>query len=139
LVHRASSTPVAWWSWPTSVVSRRRVLEVVFILLEPPPPLRRIFIGSHSLPSLWFAVSVLHIAHLPVPWLQNGRRALPSRANAPVRPRLAPPSVSIGVPSPSSVLLLQPVPTNRLNTFPRTRGSLSHCTLPGIAPPSSAS
>jgi hypothetical protein len=32
----------------------------VFILLEFPSPLRRIFIGSHSLPPLWFAVSVLH-------------------------------------------------------------------------------
>jgi hypothetical protein len=36
------------------------VLEVVFILLEFRFPLRRIFIGSHSLPPLWFAVSVLH-------------------------------------------------------------------------------
>jgi hypothetical protein len=50
LVPRASSTPVAAWSWPTWVVSRIRVLEVVFILLEPPSPSRRIFIGSHSLP-----------------------------------------------------------------------------------------
>jgi hypothetical protein len=33
------------------VVSRRRVLEAVFILLEFPSPSRRIFIGSHSLPS----------------------------------------------------------------------------------------
>jgi hypothetical protein len=31
-------------------VSRRRVLEAVFILLEFPSPSRRIFIGSHSLP-----------------------------------------------------------------------------------------
>jgi hypothetical protein len=35
------------------------VLEAVFILLEFPSPSRRIFIGSHSLPPLWFAVSVL--------------------------------------------------------------------------------
>jgi hypothetical protein len=35
------------------------VLEVVFILLEFLSPSRRIFIGSHSLPPLWFAVSVL--------------------------------------------------------------------------------
>jgi hypothetical protein len=35
-------------------------LEAVFILLEPLSPSRRIFIGSHSLPPLWFAVSVLH-------------------------------------------------------------------------------
>jgi hypothetical protein len=31
----------------------------MFILLEFPSPSRRIFIGSHSLPPLWFAVSVL--------------------------------------------------------------------------------
>jgi hypothetical protein len=59
LVPRSSGTPVATWSWPTWVVSRRRVLEVVFILLEFPSPSRRIFIGSHSVPPLWFAVSVL--------------------------------------------------------------------------------
>jgi hypothetical protein len=35
------------------------VLEVVFILLEPLSLLRRIFIGSHSLPPLWVAVSIL--------------------------------------------------------------------------------
>jgi hypothetical protein len=35
------------------------VLEAEFILLEFPSPSRRIFIGSHSLPPLWFAVSVL--------------------------------------------------------------------------------
>jgi hypothetical protein len=34
-------------------------LEAGFILLEFPSPSRRIFIGSHSLPPLWFAVSVL--------------------------------------------------------------------------------
>jgi hypothetical protein len=34
------------------------VLEAAFILLEFPSPSRRIFIGSHSLPPLWFAVSV---------------------------------------------------------------------------------
>jgi hypothetical protein len=31
----------------------------VFILLEFPSPSRRIFIGSRSLPPLWFALSVL--------------------------------------------------------------------------------
>jgi hypothetical protein len=36
------------------------VLEAMFILLEFPSTSRRIFIGSHSLPPLWFAVSVLH-------------------------------------------------------------------------------
>jgi hypothetical protein len=49
LVPRASSIPVAAWSWPTWVVSRRRVLEDVFSLLEPLSPSRRIFIGCHSL------------------------------------------------------------------------------------------
>jgi hypothetical protein len=34
-------------------------LEAAFILLEFPSPSTRIFIGSHSLPPLWFAVSVL--------------------------------------------------------------------------------
>jgi hypothetical protein len=65
LVPRTSSTPVAAWSWPTWVVSGRRVLEAVFILSEPPSPSRRIFIGSHSLPPLWFAVSVLQTLHAP--------------------------------------------------------------------------
>jgi hypothetical protein len=50
LVPRSSSTSVAAWYWPTWVVSRRRVLEAVFILLESPSLSRRIFIGSHSLP-----------------------------------------------------------------------------------------
>jgi hypothetical protein len=59
LVPRSGGTPVATWAWPTWVVSRRRVLEAVFVLLEVPSPSRRIFIGSHSLPPLWFAVSVL--------------------------------------------------------------------------------
>jgi hypothetical protein len=59
LVPRSSNTSVAAWAWLTWVVSQRRVLEVVFILLESPSPSRRIFIGSHSLPPLWFAVSVL--------------------------------------------------------------------------------
>jgi hypothetical protein len=50
LAPRFSGTPVAMWAWTTWVVSRRRVLEAVFILLEFPSPSRRIFIGSHSLP-----------------------------------------------------------------------------------------
>jgi hypothetical protein len=50
LVPRSSGTPVATWAWPIWVVSRRCVLEAVFILLEFPSPPRRIFIGSHSLP-----------------------------------------------------------------------------------------
>jgi hypothetical protein len=59
LVSRSSGTPVATWASPTWVVSRRRVLKAMFILLEFPSPSRRIFIGSHSLPPLWFAISVL--------------------------------------------------------------------------------
>jgi hypothetical protein len=50
LVPRSSSTSVAAWTWPTWVVSRRRVLEAVFVLLESLSPSRKIFIGSHSLP-----------------------------------------------------------------------------------------
>jgi hypothetical protein len=50
LVPRSSSTSVAAWTWPTWVVSRKRVLEAVFVLLESLSPSRRIFIGSHSLP-----------------------------------------------------------------------------------------
>jgi hypothetical protein len=50
LVPRSSSTPVGAWAWPTWVVSRRRVLQAVFVLLEFSSPSRRIFIGSHSLP-----------------------------------------------------------------------------------------
>jgi hypothetical protein len=59
LVPRFSSTLVAAWAWPTWVVSQRSVLEAMFVLYESPSPSRRIFIGSHSLPPLWFAVSVL--------------------------------------------------------------------------------
>jgi hypothetical protein len=59
LVPRSSGTLVATWAWPIWVVSRRRVLEVVLVLLESPYPSRRIFIGAHSLPPLWFSVSVL--------------------------------------------------------------------------------
>jgi hypothetical protein len=61
LVPRSSGTPVATWAWPTWVGSQRCVLEAVFILLEFPSPSRRIFIGSHSLPPVWFAVSVLQV------------------------------------------------------------------------------
>jgi hypothetical protein len=66
LVPRASGTSVATWAWPIWVVSRRRVLEVEFILLEFPSHSKRIFIGSHSVPPLWFAVSVLQVVSEPV-------------------------------------------------------------------------
>jgi hypothetical protein len=81
LVPRSSGTPAATWARPAWVVSRRRVLELVFILLEFPSPLRRIFIGSHSLPPLWYAVSVLQVVSKPVrvfidsnqSWIQGWR------------------------------------------------------------------
>jgi hypothetical protein len=50
LVPRSSGTPVATWAWLTWVVSQRRVLEAMFILLEFPSLSRRIFSDSHSLP-----------------------------------------------------------------------------------------
>jgi hypothetical protein len=52
------------------------VLEAVFVLLEFSSPSRRIFIGSHSLPPLWFAVSVLQsslVITLPVNNTYNNR------------------------------------------------------------------
>jgi hypothetical protein len=63
LVPRSSGTPVATWAWPIWVVSRRGVLEAVFILLELSSPSIRIFIGSHSLPPSLvrrIGLSVLH-------------------------------------------------------------------------------
>jgi hypothetical protein len=75
---------VATWAWPIWVVSRRRVLEAVFILLEFPSPSRRIFIGFHSLPPLWFAVSVLHtdpIFSVGCPRVSNVRILYASHAN----------------------------------------------------------
>jgi hypothetical protein len=67
LVPRSNGTLVATWAWPTWVVSRRHVLEAGFILLEFASPSRRIFIGSLSLPPLWFAVSVLQPSLCVVP------------------------------------------------------------------------
>jgi hypothetical protein len=65
------------------------VLEAVFILLEFQSPSRRIFIGSHSLPPLWFAVSVLQPAALDV---RAPRAALgPSARDAPSPCERAPP------------------------------------------------
>jgi hypothetical protein len=74
LVPRSSGTPVATWAWPTWVVSRRRVLEAVFALLESPSPSRIIFIGSHSLPPPWFAVSVLHTRRRSPAWAHRPAR-----------------------------------------------------------------
>jgi hypothetical protein len=57
------------------------VLEAAFILLEFSSPSRRIFIGCHSLPPLWFAVSVLHTL---VPLARVGRPgASPATCAAP--------------------------------------------------------
>jgi hypothetical protein len=65
LVLRSSGTQVATWAWPTWVVSRRRVLEAVFILLEFPSPSRRIFIGLYSLPpSLVRRIGPSKVQHL---------------------------------------------------------------------------
>jgi hypothetical protein len=54
LVPRTSSTPVATWFWKTEGRSAERVILGVrpseFILSEFQSPLRRIFIGSRSLP-----------------------------------------------------------------------------------------
>jgi hypothetical protein len=46
LVPRSSGTPVAAWAWPIWVVSRRHVLEAVFVLLEFSSPSRRIFLSA---------------------------------------------------------------------------------------------
>jgi hypothetical protein len=60
----------------------------------------------------------------------------PSRANTPVRPRLALPPVTIGVSLPSSILLLQPRPTNPSNTCSRIHRSSSRHLLPDTSSPS---
>jgi hypothetical protein len=72
-------------------------LEVVFILLEFPSPLIRIFIGSHSLlPPLWFAVSILqrppqslHVSssyhHSPNPSRRQGTTAAAQKLLCPRR------------------------------------------------------
>jgi hypothetical protein len=64
------------------------VLEAVFVLLEFPSPSRRIFIGSHSLLHLWFAVSVLHCRN------ESRARSLPSSRPRQLRsPRQIPSSI----------------------------------------------
>jgi hypothetical protein len=98
----SSSTPVVVWTWPTWVVSRRCVLEVVFVLLESTSPSRRIFIGSHSLPPLWFAVLILQRTKL-----QTAVRRAPESG----RLLLPPPVVSTSLSSLSSPLPI--VPPNR--------------------------
>jgi hypothetical protein len=60
LVPRSSSTSVAVRTWPTWVVSRRRVLEAVVVLLCF-HLLREEFLSAPiRSPPLWFAVSVVH-------------------------------------------------------------------------------
>jgi hypothetical protein len=66
LVPRSSSTSMAAWARPTWVVSQRRVLEAGFVLLESPPPSRRIFIGSHFTPPSLVPVSVLQVVSEPI-------------------------------------------------------------------------
>jgi hypothetical protein len=82
LVPRSSGTPVATWAWPTLVVSRRRVLESVFVLLESSSPSRRIFISSHSLLPLWFVISVLQLLLHLGDCLMNGWMWRPAEAEA---------------------------------------------------------
>jgi hypothetical protein len=69
-VPRTSSTPMATWFWQTEGRSVERVISGVrpgeFILLEFQSSSRKIFIGSHSLPPLSFAVSVLQLVSEPV-------------------------------------------------------------------------
>jgi hypothetical protein len=90
LVPRSSGTPVATWACPTWVVSRRRVLEAMLILLEFPSPSRRIYrlpftaplSGSpyrsfDSPPPLmapWRLASTL--SSLRTPWLLRGCKRL---------------------------------------------------------------
>jgi hypothetical protein len=67
-------------------VSRRRVLEAMFILLEFPSPSRRIFIGSHSLPPslvrrIGPSVSQLLDAGFEVLFRPGGSRILDSRGD----------------------------------------------------------
>jgi hypothetical protein len=57
------------------------VLEAVFVLLEPSSPSRRILIGSHSLPPLWFAVSVLQL-HRRIRHLEHDLRDITARCCA---------------------------------------------------------
>jgi hypothetical protein len=59
LVPRTSSTPVATWSWPTWVVESETCVGSRVHLVGA-----SIFFEnncSHSLPPLWFAVSVFHL------------------------------------------------------------------------------
>jgi hypothetical protein len=63
LVPRSSSTSVAAWDWPTWVVSRRRVLQVVIILLESPSSSRRILSAPIHSPSLVCRMGPSHEMH----------------------------------------------------------------------------
>jgi hypothetical protein len=85
LVPRSSTTLVVVWAWKTWVVSQRRVLEVVFILLEPPSPSRKFLSAPiHSRP-LWFAVSVLQWGGTTLKTrFGNGHRSPLVTGNAPV-------------------------------------------------------
>jgi hypothetical protein len=82
-------------------------LEAVFILLEFRSPSRRIFIGSHSLPPLWFAVSVLQPrrrASAPATSASGPRPCLPevhafprpARASKRLEARARPPPLPTG-------------------------------------------
>jgi hypothetical protein len=71
-------------------------MEAVFVLFEYPSPLRRIFIGSHSLPPLWFAASVLHCAiHC---WSSSTRRGC-THPPALLHPEVGHPIIIVILPS----------------------------------------
>jgi hypothetical protein len=120
------------------------VLEAVFILLEFPSPSRRIFIGSHSLPPLWFAVSVLHggvggaggrlcDVAAPIAWRRGvviacfpalpGRRCRAPRAGAGSRRCTAGP------------LRRGPGRTGAVAKVSRPRRLAQQCTEPGVVDP----
>jgi hypothetical protein len=115
LVPRSSGTPVATWAWPTWVASRRRVLEVVFILLEFPSHSRRIFIDSHSLTPLWFTVSVLHRPGLPPPCTSSIVHDFILLISPPCGPHLV--LSSTGSLEPSLLVSPSPGDPSRLKTF----------------------
>jgi hypothetical protein len=57
---------VATWSSPTWVVESETCVGSHVHLVGASISFEKIFIGSHSLPPLWFAVSVLQVESEPV-------------------------------------------------------------------------
>jgi hypothetical protein len=54
LAPRSSGTPVATWAWPIWVVSRRGVLEAMFMLLEFLSPIHSTLSGSPYQSFKWY-------------------------------------------------------------------------------------